>query len=102
MTEQSQSSIHMKFFHRGDILMKILKISKFLKNMKINKEMIREKKVKRRMEDACSTRYSSGNQVDGLPLVSITCRAGDSSHLKSNTKTPGKGKRAGGPARRYS
>ena len=39
--------------------------------MKIKKEIIREKKVKRRREDACSTSYPSGNQVDGLPLVAV-------------------------------
>ena len=39
--------------------------------MKIKKEIIREKKVRRRREDACSTSYPSGNQVDGLPLVAI-------------------------------
>ena len=39
--------------------------------MKIKKEIIREKKVKRKRGDACSTSYPSGNQVDGLPLVAI-------------------------------
>ena len=39
--------------------------------MKIEIEIIKEKKVKRRTEDACSTSYLSGNQVDGLPLVAV-------------------------------
>ncbi len=60
--------------------------------MKIEKEIMRRKDVKRRWGGACSTSYPSGNQVDGLPLVAITRRAGDSSYLKSNTKTIGKRK----------
>ena len=48
--------------------------------------------MKRERGGACSTSYPSGNQVDGLPLVAITRRAGDSSYLESNTKTVGKGK----------
>ena len=76
MTEQFQSSICCKFFHGDDILMKILKIFNFKKKMKICKEMIKEKKIKRSQEGACSTSYPSGNQVDGLPLVAkITRRA---------------------------
>ena len=47
--------------------------------MKIKKEITGEKNVKRRRENACSTSYPSGNQVDGLPLV-------------ASTKTVGKGK----------
>ena len=71
MTEQCQSSIGSKFFHGGDILMKILKNFKIFEKMKIEKEITRRKNVKRRRVGACSTSYSSGNQVDGLPLVAI-------------------------------
>ena len=39
--------------------------------MKIQKEIKGEKKVKRGREGACSASYSSGNQVDGLPLVAV-------------------------------
>ena len=39
--------------------------------MKIEKEIMRRKGVKRRRGGACSTSYSSGNLVDGLPLVAI-------------------------------
>ena len=39
--------------------------------MKIEKEIIRERKVKRGRDGACSTSYPSGNQVDGLPLGAI-------------------------------
>ena len=44
--------------------------------MKIKKDIIGEKKVKRRREGTCSTSYPSGSQVDGLPLVAIRERAG--------------------------
>ena len=71
MTERFQSSIRMKFFHGGDILMKILKNFKIFEKMKIEKEIMRRKDVKRRRGGACSTSYPSGNQVDGLPLVAI-------------------------------
>jgi len=71
MTEQFQSSIGSKFFHGGDILMNILKIAKFSKKMKIEKEITRGKMGKRRMGGACSTSYPSGNQVDGIQLVVI-------------------------------
>ena len=62
--------------------------------MKIEKEIIREKKVKRGREGACSTSYSSGNQVDGLPLVAILTRGeiawtsdrGNLVHLTSDLK----------------
>ena len=47
MTEQSQSSIHMKFFHGGDILKKNLKIFKIFEKIKIAKEIMREKNVNR-------------------------------------------------------
>ena len=55
--------------------MKTLKKSEFSKKMKLKKEIIRENKVKRRRENACSTSHPSGNQVGGLPLVAITRRA---------------------------
>ena len=45
--------------------------------MKIKKEIIKEKKVKRRRGGACSTRYPSGNQGDGLPLVAIILTRGE-------------------------
>ena len=67
--------------------MKILKNSKIFEKLKIEKEIIMKKKVKRSREDACSTSYPSGNQVDGLPLVAIIPKQ----HEKE---------RAGGPARR--
>ena len=51
--------------------MKILRVFKIFEKMKIKKELIQEKKVKRGREGARSTSYPSGNQVDGLPLVAI-------------------------------
>ena len=64
MIEQSQSSKGSKFFHGGDVLMKISKIPKFAK--------IKEKmEMKRGRKASCSTSDPSGNQVDGLPLVAI-------------------------------
>ena len=74
MTEKFQRSIGSKFSQEGDILLKFFKISKFSKTDKIKKETRRENKVKRSREGACSTSYSSGNQVDGLPLAAILTR----------------------------
>ena len=54
--------------------MKILKNLKIFKNMRIDREIIREKKVKRTRGDAFSTSYPSGNRVGGLPLVAILTR----------------------------
>ena len=59
-------------FQGGDILMKILKIFKISeKNSRLRKKSMRETEVNRERGGACSTSYSSGNQVDGLPLVAI-------------------------------
>ena len=61
----------LQVFLEGDILMtEFEKTQNFEKN-KIKKELIGEKKVKRRREDTCSTSYPIGNEVDGLPLVAI-------------------------------
>ena len=49
--------------------MKILKNFQIFEKMDIQKEIMREKKMKRRREGACSTSYPSGNQVDRLPPV---------------------------------
>ena len=55
-------------FGKVENLMKMLIFfSKFSKVSKIKKEKIREEE----REGSCSTSYSSGNQVDGLPLVAI-------------------------------
>ena len=70
-------------FGKIENLMKFLIFSKIL-IFKIKKEKIREEE----REGSCSTSYSSGNQVDGLPLVVIP---------KQWEK-----ERAGGLARRYS
>ncbi len=51
--------------------MKILKIFKISEKIKIKKEIMGEKEVNREGGGACSTSYSSGNQVDGLPLVAF-------------------------------
>ena len=61
----------MKFSRGGDILMKILKKFNFSEKMKIEKEIMKRKDVKKRTGGTCSTSYSSGNQVDGLPFVAI-------------------------------
>ena len=61
----------LQVFYGGDILMKILKNFKTFEKMKIEKEIMRRKDVKRRRGCACSTSYPSGNEVDGLPLVAI-------------------------------
>ena len=62
-----QSSIGPGFLKRFKIWWKFWKFSKFSKFFEIKKEKRREEK----REGSCSTSYSSGNQVDGLPFVAI-------------------------------
>ena len=71
-------------FGKVENLMIFSIFSKFSIFFEIKEEKIREEE----REGSCSTSYSSGNQVDGLPLVAIP---------KHQEK-----ERAGGPAHRYS
>ena len=65
-------------FEKVENFMEFLKIFKKIDFFEVEKEERRDEK----REGSCSTSYSSGNQVDGLPLVA----------MKSNTKTPRKRK----------
>ena len=60
-----------EFYSR--IFEKVQNLMKFLKNFKIVEkfEITKEKRREEKREGSCSTSYSSGNQVDGLPLVAI-------------------------------
>ena len=74
MNLKFQSSIGSKLFEKVE---NSIFFSKFSKIVKIEEES----ENKRGREDACSTSYPSGNQVDGLPLVAIA--------RKSNTVAAG-------------
>ena len=58
-------------FLKDEILIIFLKISIFVEKIEIEKKTRKEKNKRREREGSCSTSYSSGNQVDGLPLVAL-------------------------------
>ncbi len=76
MVVKDENDFEISEFYRSRTFGKVEKLMKFLlffkkiKIFKIKKKKIREEE----REGSCSTSYSSGNQVDGLPLVAIITR----------------------------